>query len=104
MGSGAPTVVSVRAVGEAIRVPLWAAGAHFNVRLKENRTCVLALMDATAESQKDPIAVADGHRQSEQSWVSLLLDVRQRGMSVELNLATGYAAPAPLVHLRTVSR
>ena len=53
---------------------VWADGVHFNIRLDEGRQCILVLMGATAEGRKELIAVADGYRESEQSWKELLLD------------------------------
>jgi transposase-like protein len=73
-------------------VYVWADGVHFNVRLEEDRTCILVLMGATPEGQKELIAVQDGYRESEQSWKSLLLDVKQRGLTVDPQLATGDGA------------
>ena len=61
-------------------VYVWADGIHFNVRLEEDRTCILVLIGATADGRKELIAVADGYRESEQSWRNLLLDVKQRGL------------------------
>jgi transposase-like protein len=49
-------------------VYVWADGIHFNVRLEEDRTCILVLMGATPEGVKELIAVQDGYRESEQSW------------------------------------
>jgi len=37
-------------------------------------------MGATAEGKKELIAVQDGHRESEQSWMSMLLDLKARGL------------------------
>ena len=73
-------------------VYLWADGVHFNVRLEEDRTCILVLMGATADGRKELIAVQDGYRESEQSWKNLLLDVKQRGLTVGPELATGDGA------------
>ena len=73
-------------------VYLWADGIHFNVRLEEDRTCILVLMGATAEGKKELIAIRDGYRESEQSWKSLLLDVKRRGLTVDPELATGDGA------------
>jgi len=73
-------------------VYLWADGVYFNVRLEEDRTCILVLMGATTEGVKELIAVADGYRESEQSWKSLLLDVKQRGLTIDPKLATGDGA------------
>ena len=71
---------------------LWADGVHFNIRLEEDRQCILVLMGATAEGQKELLAVVDGHRESEQSWYTLLLDCKQRGLLVDPKLATADGA------------
>jgi putative transposase len=73
-------------------VYVWADGIHFNVRLEEDRQCILVLMGATAEGHKELIALADGYRESEQSWLTLLLDVKQRGLKFDPKLATGDGA------------
>ena len=73
-------------------VYVWADGVHFNVRLEDDRTCILVLMGATAEGTKELIAVVDGYRESEQSWTTLLLDVKARGLSIEPKLAIGDGA------------
>ena len=73
-------------------VYVWADGVHFNVRLEEDRTCILVLMGATPEGKKELIAVADGYRESEQSWKSLLLDVKRRGLTIAPKLAIGDGA------------
>ena len=73
-------------------VYVWADGVHFNIRLEEDRQCILVLMGATADGRKELIAVADGYRESEQSWKELLLDVKARGLEVEPSLAVGDGA------------
>ena len=73
-------------------VYLWADGIHFNIRLEEDRQCILVLMGATGEGKKELIAVVDGHRESEQSWYTLLLDCKQRGLTVDPKLATADGA------------
>jgi putative transposase len=73
-------------------VYLWADGVHFNIRLEEDRQCILVLMGATPEGKKELIAIADGYRESEQSWKALLLDAKSRGLSLDPKLATGDGA------------
>jgi transposase-like protein len=73
-------------------VYLWADGVHFNIRLEEDRQCILVLMGATVDGRKELIAVADGFRESEQSWKTLLLDVKSRGLTIDPKLATGDGA------------
>ena len=62
------------------------------MRLEEDRTCILVLLGATAEGTKELIALQDGYRESEQSWKSLLLDIKQRGLTVDPQLAVGDGA------------
>ena len=73
-------------------VYVWADGVHFNIRLEGGRQCILVLLGATAEGKKELIAVADGYRESEQSWKELLLDCKARGLVVEPSLAIGDGA------------
>jgi putative transposase len=73
-------------------VYVWADGIHFNVRLEEDRQCILVLMGATPDGHKELIALADGYRESEQSWLTLLVDVKQRGLQLDPKLATGDGA------------
>ena len=73
-------------------VYVWADGVHFNIRLEEDRQCILVLMGATADGHKELIALGDGFRESEQSWKALLLDCRARGLSVAPSLAVGDGA------------
>src|SRR5208282_101230 len=73
-------------------VYLWADGIYFNIRLSEDRPCVLVLMGATEDGTKELIAMTDGQRESEQSWLELLLDVKARGLTEAPMLATGDGA------------
>ena len=68
-------------------VYVWADGIYFNVRLEEDRPCILVLMGATADGKKELIAVQDGYRESEQSWTTMLLDLKQRGLTTDPKLA-----------------
>ena len=54
-------------------VYVWADGIHFNIRLEEDRQCILVLLGATVDGHKELIALADGYRESEQSWKTLLV-------------------------------
>jgi transposase-like protein len=73
-------------------VYIWADGVHFNIRLEGGRQCILVLMGATADGKKELIALADGYRESEQSWKELLLDCKARGLEIEPALAIGDGA------------
>ena len=73
-------------------VYLWADGIYFNIRLTDDRPCVLVLMGATADGTKELIAMIDGQRESEQSWLELLVDAKDRGLTETPMLATGDGA------------
>ena len=83
---------SQRSLAAKQYVYVWADGVHFNIRLEEDRQCILVLMGATADGKKELIAIQDGYRESEQSWKQLLLDVKARGLTVDPKLATGDGA------------
>ena len=63
---------------------LWVDGIHFNLRLSEGRLCVLVVIGARADGRKELVAVAGGHRESAESWRTLLRDLKERGMSAPL--------------------
>ena len=67
----------------------WADGVYFNVRLDEERTCVLVLIGATEEGNKELIAVVDGYRESSQSWRELLGQLKRLGLITAPKLAIG---------------
>ena len=73
-------------------VYLWADGIYCNVRLEEDRQCLLVLMGATADGTKELIAVVDGVRESELSWKELLLNLKSRGLEAAPELAIGDGA------------
>ena len=73
-------------------VYVWADGIHTNIRLEDDRQCILVLMGATKDGTKELIALTDGHRESAQSWCELLLDVKRRGLAVAPKLAVGDGA------------
>ena len=47
---------------------------------------------ATAEGKKELLALADGFRESEQSWKEVLMDLKQRGLQIDPKLAIGDGA------------
>jgi transposase-like protein len=73
-------------------VYVWADGVHFTIRLEGGRPCSLVLMGATADGKKERSAIQDGHREREQSWKEVLLDVQARGLVIEPKLAVGDGA------------
>ena len=73
-------------------VYVWADGIYFNIRLSDDRPCVLVLMGALEDGTKELIAMIDGERESAQSWLELLIDAKSRGLVEAPKLATGDGA------------
>jgi putative transposase len=69
-----------RDLAERDYVYLWADGLHFRVRLEQAHLCCLVLVGVRADGTKELVAVADGERESTESWAELLRDLRRRGM------------------------
>jgi transposase-like protein len=83
-------------------VYFWADGIHFNIRLEEDRQCILVLMGATADGSKELIGILDGYRESEQSWHELLTSLKARGLSTAPKIAVGDGALGFWAALRKV--
>jgi putative transposase len=73
-------------------VYFWVDGIHFNVRLDQERSCILMVMGADATGKKDLLAVSDGYRESKASWREILLDLKRRGLQMGPKLAVGDGA------------
>jgi len=61
-------------------VYLFADGVNFNVRLEEDRLCCLVLVGVRRDGTKELVALEDGYRESEEAWLTLLRDLKRRGM------------------------
>ena len=72
-------------------VYLWADGIHVNIRLEEHKLCLLVMIGVRADGRKELIALADGYRESAESWADLLRDCARRGMRAPV-LAVGDGA------------
>lgn len=73
-------------------VYIWVDGIYFNVRLDDERSCILVIIGATADGKKELIAVYDGYRESKLSWQEVLRDLKTRGLEKLPELATGDGA------------
>ena len=66
---------------------IWADGVHFNVRVEGERSCVLVVIGAKYNGEKELLAISDGVRESEASWKDVLLEMKNRGMDDDPKLA-----------------
>ena len=62
-------------------VYVWVDGIHVNVRLEDDRVCLLVMIGARSDGTKELIAVEDGYRESKESWASLLRGLSKRGLT-----------------------
>jgi transposase-like protein len=69
----------------------WADGVHFNIRLEEDRLCCLVIVGVRPDGTKELVAVADGYRESTDSWADVLRSLRDRGVAAPV-LAVGDGA------------
>ena len=73
-------------------VYVWADGIYVQARLEDDAQCLLVIIGATPEGKKELVGLADGLRESAQSWRELLLDLKRRGLSTGPELAVGDGA------------
>jgi len=72
-------------------VYLWVDGIHLGIRLGEGKLCLLVMIGVRADGRKELVALADGYRESSESWADLLRDCKRRGMRAPV-LAIGDGA------------
>jgi putative transposase len=65
---------------------------YFNIRSDEARQCILVIIGVTEQGRKEFVAIEDGYRESEQSGLELLVDMKKRGLTVGPKLAVGDGA------------
>ena len=72
-------------------VYLWVDGIHLKVRLEQEKLCLLVMIGVRSDGRKELVALADGYRESTESWADLLRSCRRRGMIAPV-LAVGDGA------------
>lgn len=69
-----------RRLGGTDYVYLWVDGVHLNVRLEEDRLALLVVIGVRVGGTKELVALEDGYRESTESWLAVLRDLKERGM------------------------
>jgi transposase-like protein len=69
-------------------VYFWVDGIYCNVRM-DDRQCLLVIIGATEHGHKELVALEGGFRESEQSWIEVLVDIKRRGLQIPPELAIG---------------
>lgn len=81
---------NLRSLNDKRYVYLWVDGIGFPVRGGERR-CVLVVVGVNEHGVKELLALADGFRESKESWLDLLRGLKARGLQLP-NLAIGDGA------------
>jgi len=77
---GEQRAFAARDLSGADYVCLCADGIHVNIRLEKHKLCLLVTIGVRADGRKELVALADGYRESAESWADLLRDCARRGM------------------------
>jgi putative transposase len=80
-----------RSLADTDYVYLWVDGIHLKVRLEQDKVCLLVMIGVRVDGRKELVTVADGFRESSESWADLLRDCKRRGMRAPV-LAVGDGA------------
>jgi len=73
-------------------VYVWADGVYLQARMEPQAECMLVLIGATPEGEKELLGFQTGMRESTQSWKELLVDLKARGLSIAPQIAVGDGA------------
>src|SRR3954462_11600393 len=82
---------NARSLAGSDYVYCWVDGIHLKVRLEADKVCLLVVIGVRADGRKELVALADGFRESSESWADLLRDAKRRGMTAPV-LAVGDGA------------
>ena len=85
------TAFNKRSLKDTDFVYMWVDGIHLKVRLEQDKVCLLVMIGVRADGTKELIALADGFRESSESWAALLRSAKRRGMRAPV-LAIGDGA------------
>jgi transposase-like protein len=80
-----------RSLADTDYVYVWVDGIHLKVRLAQDKVCLLVMIGVRADGTKELVALADGFRESSESWADLLRSAKRRGMAAPV-LAVGDGA------------
>lgn len=69
----------------------WADGIYLTARM-DDAQCVLVLMGVTELGNKELIAIETGCRESKESWLELMRDLKRRGLTHAPRIAVGDGA------------
>lgn len=70
----------------------WVDGIYFQARMEESKDCILVIMGVRDNGMKELVAISDGYRESKDSWLDLLNNLKRRGLKKAPKVAVGDGA------------
>ena len=67
----------------------WVDGIYLSARMEDEKTCMLVIVGADSSGKKELVGLIDGFRESKDSWLELLRDLKSRGLKRGPELAVG---------------
>lgn len=67
----------------------WVDGIYLEARMESEKSCILVILGADETGKKELVGLVDGFRESKESWLELLRDLQERGLSCGPKLAIG---------------
>ena len=71
----------------------WADGIYVKAGLEKDKAALRVVIGAMSDGSKEVLAIQPGYRESTESWLKLLRDLRDRGLSVPLLLMADGGLP-----------
>lgn len=62
-------------------VYVWADGVYVKAGLEKEKACLLVVIGAFRDGHKELLALVSGYRESTESWLAVLRDLRARGLT-----------------------
>ena len=62
-------------------VYIWADGVYLKAGISDEKLCALVVMGADRTGKKHLLAISEGYRESKESWLEVLRDLKARGMN-----------------------
>lgn len=89
---GEYTIWCKRDLSQKRYVYWWADGIHLQARMEDSAECVLVIVGVTEQGNKELLAIEGGCRESKESWLTLLRNLKERGLNTGPKLAIGDGA------------
>ena len=67
----------------------WVDGIYLSARMEQEETCMLVIVGADSNAKKELVGLIDGFRESKESWLELLWDLKSRNLEYSPKLAIG---------------